>query len=236
MSIVGDFDPEEMTALAEEIFGSWSSEQEYARVPDPYREVGKEDLDILTPDKANAWMIAVQPVQVRDDHPDYPALALGNYMLGGGGLSSRLAQRIRTEEGLSYGVGSQLAAPPIDDSGVFLTFAIFAPENSDAVVEAFEAVLQEVLADGFTDGEVEAAKVGSLEAAQNARASDGTVAGQLNGQLFTNRTYEFTSNQEAAIRALTGEQILNAMRRHIDPTKISIIRAGDFAAAEAPTS
>ena len=74
------------------------------------------------------------------------------------------------------------------------------------------------------------------DAAQNARASDGIVAGQLNGQLFTNRTYEFTVDQEAAIRALTGEQVLNAMRRHIDVSRISIFRAGDFAADKEPTS
>jgi zinc protease len=236
VSIVGDFDPVEMTALSDEIFGSWTSEQAYTRVPDPYREVERSDQDIETPDKANAWMIATQPVRITDDHEDYAALALGNYMLGGGGLSSRLAQRIRTEEGLSYGVGSQLAAPSLDDSGVFLTYAIFAPENGDAVVAAFESVMTEVLADGFTEEEIETAKVGLLESAQNARASDGTVAGQLSGQLFTDRTYEFTSEYEAAISALTGEQILNAMRRHIDPTTISIIRAGDFAGAEAPAS
>jgi zinc protease len=238
MSIVGDFDAEEMTAVADEIFGSWTSTEAYVRVADPYREIDKADQDIETPDKANAIMIAAQPVQIKDSDADFPALALGNYMLGGGGLSSRLATRIRQEEGLSYGVGSQFAASALDDSGVFLTFAIFAPQNADPVVEAFQAVMTEVLGDGFTEEEIETAKGGFLDAAKNSRASDGTLAGQLNGQLFTNRTYEFTSEQEAAIRALTGEQILGAMRRHIDLTKISIVRAGDFAASaeEEPTS
>lgn len=236
MSIVGDFDATELAALADQMFGTWTSAAAYTRVADPYRDIEKADQDIETPDKANAIMIAVQPVQMTDADADYPALALGNYMLGGGGLSSRLATKIRQEEGLSYGVGSQFAAAPLDDSGVFLTFAIFAPENGDAVVEAFQAVLTEVLGDGFTQEEIDAAKTGFLESEQNARASDATVAGQLNGQLFTDRTYEFTTDQEIAIRALTGEQILNVMRRYIDPTKISIIRAGDFAAAEGSTS
>jgi zinc protease len=238
MSIVGDFDAEEMTALADDMFGSWTSPEDYVRVADPYRDIAKADQDIETPDKANAMMIAAQPVRMTDADADYPALALGNYMLGGGFLNSRLATRIRQELGLSYGVGSQFAAAALDDSGVFLTFAIFAPENGDAVVEAFEAVITEVLDAGFTDEEIEAAKNGFLDAAQNGRASDGTVAGQLAGQLFTDRTYEFIANQEAAIRALSGEQILTAMRRHIDLTRISIVRAGDFAASaeEEPTS
>ncbi len=237
MSVVGDFDPDEIRTLVEELLGSWTSVQAYERVADPYREVEVVEVDIETPDKANAMMIAVQPVQITDSHADFPALLLGNYLLGNpAGLGSRLATRIRHEEGLSYQVGSQLAAGPIDDSGVFLTFAIFAPENADPVVEAFQAVMTEVLGEGFTEEEIEAAKKSFLDAAQNARASDGTVAGQLNGQLFTNRTYEFTVEQESAIRGLTGEQVLNAMRRHIDVSKISIFRAGDFAADKAPES
>jgi len=236
MSIVGDFDAEQMTAVVEDMFGSWIAAEPYVRVADPYRDIEKADQDIETPDKANAMMIAAQPVRMTDADADYPALALGNYMLGGGFLNSRLATRIRQELGLSYGVGSQFAAAPLDDSGVFLTYAIFAPENADPVVEAFQAVITEVLDGGFTDEEIEAAKNGFLEAAQNGRANDGTVAGQLSGQLFTDRTYQFTADQEAAIQALTGEQILNVMRRHIDLTKISIVRAGDFAGVEAPTS
>lgn len=227
-----------MAALAEDLFGSWTSSAPYVRVPDPYRAVEMVETDIETPDKANAMMIAAQPIRMTDADEDYPALVLGNYMLGGGFLNSRLAKRIRQEEGLSYGVGSQFAASALDDSGVFLTFAIFAPENADPVVEAFQDVMSEVLGEGFTDEEIEAAKNGFLDRAQNARASDGTVAGQLDGQLFTDRTYAFTTDQEASIRALTGEQILSAMRRHLDVSKISIFRAGDFAASadEEPTS
>jgi zinc protease len=232
MSVVGDFDSAEIHTLVEELMGSWTSVQVYERVADPFRDVDVVDMDIETPDKANAMMIGAQPIQITDSHTDFPALLLGNYMLGNpAGLGSRLATRIRQEEGLSYVVGSQLVAGPIDDSGVFIVFAMFAPDNADPVVKAFQDVMSEVLGEGFSHEEVEAAKNGFLDVAQNARANDGNVAGQLNGQLFTGRTYEFTFEQEAAIRVLTSEQILNAMRRHIDPSKISIFRAGDFAAA-----
>jgi predicted Zn-dependent peptidase len=45
---------------------------------------------------------------LRDDDPDYAALVMGNYIIGGGFLNSRLATRIRQKEGISYGVGSWL--------------------------------------------------------------------------------------------------------------------------------
>jgi len=232
MAIVGDFDPAEIRPVIEDLFGSWTSSTRYARVADPYQEVEPADVSIEAPDKANAMMIAAEPLQLTDSDPDYPALVLGNYILGGGFLNSRLATRIRQEEGLSYAVGSQLVAQPLDDSGIVLAYAIFAPENVDKVEAAFREELAKVLDGGFTEEEVAAAKRGLLDAAQNARNSDQAIAGQLSAGLFYDRTMEFTAEQEAAIRALTAGDILEAMRRHIDPERISVFKSGDFAGAK----
>ena len=82
---------------------------------------------------------------------------------------------------------------------------------------------------GFTADEVEAAKRGFLDSAQNARTNDLAVAGQLAGNLFLDRTMDFVAQQEADIAALTPEHILAALKRHIDVDRISLFRAGDFA-------
>jgi len=229
MSIVGDFEPAEIVPLLEEVFEGWTSDRVYRRIDRPFREVETVTVDIETPDKANAMMVAALGFRMRDDDPDYPALIVANEILGGGFLSSRLATRIRQQDGLSYSVGSQLGVQPIDDQGQFLAFAIFAPENGDKVVEAFREEMARALADGFTEEEVEAAKSGYLDAAQNGRTSDGAIASMLSNNLFIDRSMEFTAQQEAAIEALTPERILAAMRRHIDPDGISIFRGGDFA-------
>ncbi len=234
LSIVGDFDPAEIRPIVEELFGDWTSPEPYARVDAAHQELETVEVDIETPDKTNAIMIATTGIQMRDDHPDYPALVLGNYMLGGGFLNSRLATRIRGEEGLSYSIGSQFSAPPIDDTGAFLAFAIFAPENGDRVVEAFREEMASALEAGFTAEEIEAAKSGYLDAQQNGRSSDGAIAGMLANSLFLDRPLSFTSEQEAAIEALTAEQILSALQRHIDLDDISVFRGGDFATKLVP--
>jgi len=224
--------------VLEDAFGAWNAKQPFERIADPYEDVPAVAQDIETPDKENAMMIAAQSVQMSDSDQDYPAMELGNYILGGGSmLNSRLATKIRQEEGLSYGVGSNFGAPALDDSGQFLAYAIFAPQNADAVVAAFREVIDEVLAEGFTEDEIEAAKQGWLDAQQNSRANDGTVANALNSQLYLDRTYEFTREEEDAVRALTAEDVNAAIRRHIDPSRISVFRAGDFAGVEeTPTS
>ncbi len=228
MAVVGDFDPGEIRPLIEELLGGWTAAEPYARVPGGYRDVEPVNMDIETPDKSNAMMMATVAVRMRDDHPDYPALILGNYILGGG-MNSRLFSRIRGEEGLSYGVASQYAAPPIDDDAAFLAYAIFAPENADKVVASFRDELERTLADGFTEEELEIARRGYLDQQQSSRANDGAIANMLANSLFLDRLLTFTAEREAAIEALTAEDVVAAMRRHIDLAKLSIFRGGDFA-------
>jgi zinc protease len=228
MAVVGDHDVEATRALAEELFGSWTSQEPFVRFQRPYREVEAVEIDIETPDKENAWMYAVQNLPLGDEHPDYPALVLANYMLGGGFLNSRLATRIRQEEGLSYGVGSSLSAHPLDDRGRFLTYAIFAPENANEVVSAFRDVLETVVAEGFDAEEFDAARRGYLDSRQNRRARDAVVAFNLDSGLFYDRTMDFAAELEAAIRSLTVDEVNAAVRRHLNPSKVSIFRAADF--------
>ena len=87
-------------------------------------------------------------------------------MLGGGFLNSRLAVRIRQKEGLSYGVGSQLSASSFDNNGVFMMYAIAAPQNTGKIETAFKEEMARVLKDGFTPDEIEAAKAGILQSRQ----------------------------------------------------------------------
>ena len=229
IAVVGDFDPDEVAVVLEELFGDWQAREPYERVANPHRDVETVTVDIETPDKTNAMMMAVSSFSMRNDDPDYPALVMANYMLGGGFLSSRLATRIRQEEGLSYGVGSQVGVPPIDDSALFLTFAIFAPENADKVVDAFRDEMKKALEDGFTEEEFEPARRGYLDSQQNGRSQDRSLAGLLNNNLFLGRTMEFTADQERVIGEMTLDEVNAALRKHISLDDISIFRGGDLA-------
>ena len=229
IAIVGDFDPNETVAVLEQAFADWGAGEAYQRVARTYEDVDAAAVDIETPDKSNAYMSAAQAIQMKDDHPDYPALRLANYMLGGSFMNGRLPRRLRQQDGLSYSVSSRIGAGALDDVGWFSAYAIFAPENADKVVAAFKEEMARALESGFTEEEVAAAKRGYLDSIQNARANDLTAASQLAKNLFLDRTMDFAARQEAAIAALTPEDILAALKRHIDLDRISIFRGGDFA-------
>ncbi|HSG09695.1 MAG TPA: pitrilysin family protein [Longimicrobiales bacterium] len=232
--VVGDFDPAEARAAIEEAFGDWTSPRPYERIASRFNDVTADEIEIETPDKASAFFFAQQNLELPDTDPDYAALTLAGEMLGGGFLNSRLATRIRVEEGLSYGVGGMIGCHPIDPVGQFVAYAIYAPENAEKLEAAFKEEIQKVLTEGFTDEEVAAAKPAVLEQRQLQRAQDPSLAGQISGNLYFDRTFQFDAALEQKIRGLTTEEVNAAIRRHLDLSKITIVKAGDFAKAKAP--
>jgi zinc protease len=227
-TVVGDFDQAEIQKILNAEFGSWKSAKSFTRVASPYQSVKSENKSFETPDKANAMFIAGMTMPVQDTDPDYPALLLGNYMLGGGFLNSRLASRIRQKEGLSYGVGSQFSASSLDKNGTFMSYAIYAPQNAEKLEAAFKEEIDKVLKEGFTAEEIKAAKSGYLQSRQVARAQDASLANTLTNNLYLNRTMQWEADLEKNLEALTPEKIRAAMQKHIDYSKLSIIKAGDF--------
>ena len=233
MAVVGAFDPEAISDIVTDIFGNWSPTTPTERVPSVYRDIKAETIVIETPDKPNAFFLGGLNLDLGDDHPDYPALVLGNYMMGGGMLNSRLAKRLRHEEGVSYAVVSQLYGHPVDGNGQFVALAFYAPENVERLETGFREEIDRALNDGFSAEEVEAAQAGYLQSQGVIRAQDNVLAGILSQGLYINRTLAWDAEQELKIGELTPEQILEAMRRHIDPEKISVVMAGDFAKVKA---
>ncbi len=231
LAVVGDFDEATLIPLLGQYFGDWVTQVRYERVPEQYFETTHEEIVIETPDKANAIFLAGMNLPMRDDHPDYPALVLGNYMLGGGFLNSRLATRIRQEEGLSYGVGSFFNANALDANATLGAYAIYNPENVDKLIQAFREEIEKVRTEGFTDEEVAAAKEGWLQSRVVSRSQDRTLASMLSSYLFIDRTFQWDKALEARVAALTAEEINEAMRKYIDLDKMVFVRAGDFAKA-----
>jgi zinc protease len=152
-------------------------------------------------------------------------------MLGGGALKSRLADRIRQKEGLSYGVGSQFNADPLDASANWIAYAMYNPANLEKLEKAFREELEKALKDGFAAEELGAAKTSWLQGQETSRTQDGSLAGRLALNLFLGRDLAWQADLEVKVKALTNEQIVLALRAFMDPAKLNIVKAGDFAKA-----
>jgi zinc protease len=233
LTIVGDFDPEVCLPILREILGGWNAAKPYARIPMPMPgEIAGAQKQIVTPDKANATYVAGTVFPLRDDDPDYPALVMGNYILGSGALSSRLGDRIRQKEGLSYGVSSSLSASSWDQRATLTMTAISNPTNSVRVVKAAQEELERLLRDGLSTEELANARNGYLEALKMSRSNDIALSAMLSNLRHLGRTMAYEADFEKKIAALTPDQVLTALKKHLDPKKLIVVTAGDFITAE----
>jgi zinc protease len=226
-SAVGEFDPDELARLVDELFGAWRTPRPFERVPSRYFERPATDKEVITPDKANAVLRAGLNVKLRDDHPDFPALVLANYLLGGTS-TARMPGRVREKEGLSYSTFTSFNASSFDEAGSFRVGAIFAPQNRVRVERAIREELERAVREGFGADEIKHGSQALLEQRRMARTQDRTLASRLNSYLFVKRTFAWDVEFEARIAALTPAQVNAAVKRHLDPAKLSLVTAGDF--------
>lgn len=234
VAVVGDFEVGAIETDLRELFSDWASPSPFVRIAEDYREVPAREETIATPDKANAVYLAGYGFAMRDDDPDYPAITVGGYMLGGGFLNSRLATRIRQKEGLSYGVRGGFDVSPLDKDASFNAQMIYAPQNVQKLAAAFREEIERAARDGFTIEELEAAKTGWLKSRQVNRSTDSALAGLLSSYLFLGRDLTFDASREAAVRALTPAVVNAAVEKHLDYARMISVRAGDFKGAVQP--
>jgi zinc protease len=228
LSIVGDFDPEAMRTLVTELFGNWKSPSAYARVPDPLVPRKPVALKFDLADKANAFLIGRQALPMTDLSPDYPAMLVTNFILGDS-PTSRLWERLRQKEGLSYGVGSYFQPNSFEANSRLGVYAIFAPENLDRVRRGLGEEVALSLKGGFTEAEVKSAKAALMHERRLSRNEDGQVAGTLTNQSFLGRTWSTSGQIDAAIEKLSAAQVNAVLRKYVKPDEIGYAFAGDFA-------
>ena len=227
LAIVGDFDKAAVSSAIADSFSGWESHVAYARVPNTLSKTAPLVKVLDTPDKENGVYMAFQEVELSSDDPDYPALELANYIFGSGGLKSRLMDRIRQKDGLSYGGGSGIGAGDIDRAGSFTIEAIAAPQNLKKLQAAIREELDRVLKDGFTAAEVAAAKSGMMQQRVQNRSKDGVLAIGWTKNLYLGRSYAWSKAFEARLTSLSAADVSAAFRKVVDPAKLSVVVAGD---------
>ena len=226
---VGDFDTAELQALVIRLLGDWKSSEAYLRIVDRTKVATPINKTLETPDKANALFAAGTDFALQDVDPDYPAFLMANYLFGGGSLRSRLADRIRKKDGLSYGVGSGFTASSREPAAQWIATAIFAPQNSARLDTALREEVERARKDGFSKDELEEGRRAWLQGREVSRSQDAPLAGKLSAYLDLGRTMAFDAELDRKVQALGAEQVSAAFRRYLDPTGLSVVKAGDFA-------
>ncbi|MHC4880205.1 MAG: M16 family metallopeptidase [Planctomycetota bacterium] len=234
LSVVGDFDSQEVLKQLSAALAEWKSKESYSRIARRGdHDIKPESVAINTPDKANAMYFGATIFPLRDDHPDYPAMIIGNHILGGGALANRLGNRVRQKDGLSYGIRSSVSASSLDERAIFYIYAISNPTNMEKVKAAILEEVNLLRNKGVTQEELDAAKKGWLQNQEVARSRDSSLASTLRSTSHARRTMGYYSGLETKVRSTTVEQVNEVVRKYFDPKKLVIVTAGDFEKAAA---
>jgi zinc protease len=229
---VGDLDPAAVRAALQSAFGDWNRGAPHTRVPRPLIELKPERMLLETPDKQNATLLVRENVPLSDRDADYPALSMANFLLGGGG-NSRLWKRIREGEGLSYDVRAGVAWSSFESASAGQASAIYAPSVRAKVEAAFREEIARALKEGFGAQELAEGKRGLLSFRRLSRAQDATVSAALANNLYLGRTFDYSAKIDAALEALTLDDVNRALRKYLLPDNFVYAFAGDFKATAA---
>jgi len=232
IALVGDFDPISVEPKLATLFGGWKARIAYVNVPHPYRASGSASQQLETPDKANAFYAARLALPLKDDDDAIESLLLGDRILGSGGLKSRIADRLRQKDGISYGAGSGLLLDPYEANSALVMSAIYAPQNLGKLKSGIADVLSTLLRDGVTAQELAEAKSGLLQNWSVGRTQDGPLSAQLANQMKIGRSMTFIAAREAKVQAVSVDEVNMALRKYVALDRLVQIYAGDFINAD----
>ena len=224
---VGDMDVAAVKQALQSALGDWLVGEPFTRIANPLKADKPTRVMLSTPDKQNAYMVVRQGIALTDVDADYAALSMANYLLGGGG-NSRLWKRIREGEGLSYDVRSGIGWNSLEANSDWEASAIFAPQNQAKVEAAFKEEVARALKDGFTAQELSEGQRGLLNFRRLSRAQDATLARALASNLYLDRSFAKAAQVDAALGALTLQQVNAALKKYIKPDAFASAFAGEF--------
>jgi zinc protease len=231
LAVVGPVTPAGIQKAADELLGNWNTPKAYKPLLVPFQQAAPMNRKIETPDKANAEFLGGERFRMSQNDPDYAAMVLASYMFGEP-ITSRVSNRIRNKEGLSYGANARIVVPNEGDSSMVTVTVSLNPAVGPKVEQCFFEELQKAYKDGFTADEVAEAKKAVLEARLLNRSTDAALMTFLASHEQLDRPLKWDAEVEAKIASLTPGEINAAFRKHIDPAGMTIVKAGDFAAAK----
>ncbi len=217
-SIVGPVDAKQIQDLVASELDTWKSKRAYVRVPNPLVNRTPVSLKYDTPDKANASIQSYVGVALKTFDSEAFALQLATRIFGGG-PGSRLWERLREKEGLTYGASASFSSSFLEANGRINLGVDVNPVNISKTMAVLEQELASSLASGFNQQELDKAKAQIQADRARGRSGDPWALGQLNWQLEHGTPWTLALTNDGKYAAVTLEELNNAWRKYVDPKK-----------------
>lgn len=222
IGVSGDITAEELAKVLDQVFGALPADTAPFTIPDTEPKGAGETVVVSRPIPQSIMIMGHKGVK-RNDPDWFPALVL-NYVLGGGGFSSRLMDEVREQRGLTYGVSSSLQ--PFDHASLWV---VSGATSNDKVKEA-AALIQEIwgrtAAQGITQQELDDAKTYLTGSYPLTFTNNGAIAGILLTVQEDDLGIDYLNRRNELVEAVTLEQVNAVAKRLLEPKQLATIIVG----------
>jgi zinc protease len=227
VAIMGDVTRERATEIAEQLTRDLP-QTSAALAPLPAQKPLEASIErVIEHPSAQSHVLIGQPGVARSD-PDYFPLLVGNHILGGGGMTSRLYEQVRERRGLSYSVYSFFI--PYQQPGPFQVGLQTRRDQAQDAVSVVRKVLSDFVTDGPTAAELDAAKQNLIGGFALRIDSNQKILGYLAVIGFYRLPLDYLDTFTTRIESVTLEQIRAAFARHVEPNRLATVVVGAAAA------
>lgn len=228
VAVTGDVEPTEILEKLAAEFDGWEAGPRNPAPPAPTAE--------LTPGVFHARTTQAELPQgttimvgkgIRRDDPDALPIEVMNDILGGGGFTSRITNRVRSDEGLAYSASS-FFQPQVWYEGLF---GAFYQSKNRTVALAAKIVLEEIeriRSETVTDEELSVAKNALIEAFPQRFASKSTMLGVFVNDELTGRDPDYWRTWRDQVDAIDAATVLRVAQEHLDPDGLAMLVIGKW--------
>ena len=224
MSVVGDITADEVKSLLRKYFSGWHEKPVHISPPYESSAVKGKKIILVNKDITQANII-LGHVGVSRNNPDYYAISVMNYILGGGGFESRLMQNVRVERGLAYDIHSFF--DPNKYGGIF---EVGVQTKNDTAITAIDEILKEIKeirTDPVTDPELSGAKAFLIGSFPLRLETGSRIASFLIAVEYYALGLDYIDKYHDYISRVTRDDVLRVARRYLDPENYVLVVVAD---------
>ncbi len=234
IAVWGDFSTSDIKDKLEKYLGGWKSEGAKPEIVLPSIPEQKYSVNQIEKNDVEQTSIFMGNLGLRYDDPDYAATYIMSEILGGG-FSSRLFKKVRTEMGLAYGAGSFMS-PEFDRKGMFYFYTSTKPSTTSKALSAMLDEIKKIREAPVTDNELKIAKEGFLNRFAFQFDSTDKLVNRMLTYKFYNYPTDFNKKIRDAVEKVTKEDVQRVAQRYLLPEKLTIVALGKVKEFDEPLS
>lgn len=230
-SFVGEADKTIIVSKLTDVLKGWSSKRGYGKIAHQYMHTQMKTETIQIDDKTNAVCAGGINLAISQQDKDYPALYLMNELLGGGSfLNSRIPQRLREAEGMSYGAGSSLDAEWDEPVGSISTYAFFNPSFKEKLNTALIDELTKASKGTFTEKELTDSKVSLIQQRKIVLGENDFLTRMFNQYSENKKDLKYFDDFSSKLQSVSLAEVNEVAKKYLDLNKFYLLFAGDYKA------